>query len=96
MKKCKVTGYEFDVKFTIGANGESQEEAKEYVMEELNKFLKEHPHYNVTLEYDNENFECPNNREPCNIGYACDACPYNEEIDANKYKTNSIQILIEV
>jgi len=25
-------------------------------------------------------FKCPNNSMICNQGYACDACPYNEDL----------------
>ncbi len=27
-----------------------------------------------------EDYKCPNNSMECNKGYACDACPYNEDL----------------
>jgi hypothetical protein len=32
------------------------------------------------MEIFKEDFKCPNNSMACPKGYACDACPYNEEL----------------
>jgi hypothetical protein len=34
----------------------------------------------IDLSKEKENFKCPNNSIICDKGYACDACPYNEEL----------------
>ena len=42
------------------------------------------------------NFKCPNEKENktiCNIGYACDGCPYNEEIKPMKFKIVWLEII---
>ena len=36
--------------------------------------------HNYTKESLQEKFKCPDNDAICNIGYACDACPYNKEL----------------
>lgn len=29
-------------------------------------------------------FKCPEGKFICNVGYACDACPYNEDLKKEK------------
>ena len=40
--------------------------------------------HNYTKEELQQQYECPNGDEVCNIGYACDACPYNKQLTEEK------------